>query len=326
MSALAVLQLVALAGLGFAALAGGVVSVATPAALSRVALWAPERRHRALLLLSLAPLGLGFVGLLAALLPSFVALGWPAHDHCLRHHGHVHLCFQHPPSHAASPASWLLLALAVAWLVIKLFGGLIGLARAARVASRLLDAPSADDRIDVRVLPTEAPLCLLVGVVRPTVVISEGLVAHVSEDDLAVMLHHERAHAIRRDTLLTILARVASVFFWRPTRARLLGALTLAAEQSCDEAAGRAVGDRLRVAEVILKVEQLLLAPPGLTGVAASFGGDVQARIEALLEPPRAPGSLRHPLALVALTVLGLLAASDALHHATESLLGALTH
>lgn len=326
MNVVGVLQLVLLAGLGFALLAGVAVSAVTPAVLAGVAPWAPERRHRALLLLSVAPLVLGVIGLLAALLPSLLALRWPAHDHCLAHHGHVHLCFLHPPTHAANLASWLLLTLAAGWLAARALRSLAGILRAAHVATRLLEPRYNDPRLGARVLPTETPLCLLVGVVRPAVVVSEGLLARVPPADLAVMLHHERAHALRRDTALLLVARAATALVWRPSRARLLRALTLAAEQSCDEAAGRAVGDRLRVAEVILRVERLLQTPTGLASVAASFGGDVPARVEALLEPPRQPGTLARPIALVSLAALGLLAASDPLHHATESLLGALTH
>jgi Zn-dependent protease with chaperone function len=325
-NALGGLQLVLLAGLGFALLAGLAVSALTPAAVTHVEGWAPERRHRALFLLALSPLLLGLVGLFAALLPSVLALRWPAHDHCLAHNGHVHLCFLHPPAHAGNHASWVVLALALGWAAARAAGALVALLRAARVAAKCLDLRYDDALLGARVLPTSAPLCMLVGLVRPAVVVSEGLLARVSAAELAVMLHHERAHAVRRDTLLRLLAYGATVSMWRPARARLLRALTLSAEQSCDEAAGRAIGDRLQVAEVILEVERLLEPPPvALSGVAASFGGDVSARVEALLEPPLPPGTLARPLTLLLLAVLGLIAASEPLHHLTESLLGALT-
>ncbi len=327
MNALGGAQLVALAGLGFALLSALLVSAITPAAVAHVERWDPERRHRALVLLALAPPALGLVSLFAALLPSVLALRWPAHDHCLAHHGHVHLCFLHPPTHPGNGASWLVLALALGWLAARATRALVELRRASRAAARLLSQSHGDVRLHARVLPAEAPLCLLVGVMRPVVVVSEGLVAQVSSADLAVLLHHERAHAARRDTLLRLVVRAATALLWGPARTRLLRALALAAEQSCDEAAGRAVGDRLQVAAVILKAERLLQAPPAaLASAAAAFGGDVPARVEALLAPPRPPGTLARPAALAVLATIALVAASSSLHHLAESLLGALTH
>jgi hypothetical protein len=84
----------------------------------------------------------------------------------------------------------------------------------------------------------------------------------------------------RRDTLRRLLAGTATFFLRRPARRRLLAALTLAAEQRCDEAATRAVGDRLRFVEVLRKVERLLQAPPAArASVAAPYGGDEPARV-----------------------------------------------
>jgi hypothetical protein len=82
------------------------------------------------------------------------------------------------------------------------------------------------------------------------------------------------------------------------------------------------------VAEAILGVERMLSAPLAeLRPVAAFFGGHaVPQRIAALLDEPRHEGRVT-VMAIALVSVLGLvLAASELLHHSTESLLGALVH
>jgi hypothetical protein len=115
---------------------------------------------------------------------------------------------------------------------------------------------------------------------------------------------------------------------WPSARAQLLGALELAAEQSCDEVAASRVGDRLLVAEVILRVERLMQAPASrLAPVAVGFGGDsVPQRVSALLEAPKRTGNVLVLGLGFAVMLCGVLAASEPLHHLTESLLEALVH
>jgi hypothetical protein len=81
---------------------------------------------------------------------------------------------------------------------------------------------------------------------------------------------------------------------WPSARAKVISALELAAEQSCDEVAASRVGDRLQVAEAILNVERLLqVGVSSLSPLAASFGGDtVPQRVLALLEAPRRSGNV----------------------------------
>jgi hypothetical protein len=114
---------------------------------------------------------------------------------------------------------------------------------------------------------------------------------------------------------------------WPSARRRVLQALEIAAEQSCDEAAARTIGDRLAMAEVILKVERLLQPlPRGLGPLALSFGGTaVELRVSALLESPRTEHR-SIAVVLLALLLVALFAASEPLHHLTETLLGTLTH
>jgi beta-lactamase regulating signal transducer with metallopeptidase domain len=199
--------------------------------------------------------------------------------------------------------------------------------RARRWASGLLARACADAALGVRILPTEQPLCALLGVVRPSIVLSRGLMSSVDPGELRAILEHERAHADRRDTLWALMARLCSVSMLPSRRRELLAELALAAEQSSDERAASVVGDRLAMAEVILKVERLVQDAPARFGVlAASFSGiGVIERVTALLEPPRE--RRRRWLAPLLLTsaVVVLLLEGASFHHLLETLIGALT-
>jgi Zn-dependent protease with chaperone function len=329
MSVLGVIQLILLAGLSFVLLLGVLASCCAPLVLSGTSSWSPERRHRALLLLSIAPGVIAAFGVLAVLAPSLLGFLWPVYDHCLRHDDHhVHLCLVHLPEHLGNAPSWIVLVLGVGWLSVRAVGALAELYRASKCARQLRVHGTGDPELGAHILPTAAPLCLLVGLVSPTLFLSEGLLAGIGRDQLAIILHHERAHAARRDVLVRLVARAGTFFLLPRVRAHVLAALELAAEQSCDEVAASHAGDRLQVAETILKVERLFqTATSGIAPLAVAFGGvTVPERISALLEAPRRSGNVRGLAVGFALMLCGVLATSAPLHHMTESLLEALVH
>ncbi len=329
MSLLGVIQLILLAGLAFVVIFGCLASCSAPLILAGTASWSPERRHRALLLLSVAPVVSAAFGVLAVLMPSLLGLIWPEYDHCLGHDDHhVHLCLVHLPRHLGSASSWLVLMAAVGWLSFKATSAAAVLYRAWRCAERLGLQGRGDVDLGANILPTTTPLCLLIGISRPTLFLSQGLLEEIDREQLAVVLHHERAHAARRDILARVVASAGTMFMWPSVRMQVLGALELAAEQSCDEVAASNVGDRLQVAEVILKVERLLqTAASGVAPLAASFGGvTVPERVAALLRAPRRSGNLLLLSLGFASMLCAVLAASGPLHHVTESLLEALVH
>jgi Zn-dependent protease with chaperone function len=329
MSVLSVIQLILLAGLSFVAIWGCAASCCAPLILSGTASWSPERRHRALLLLSIAPLVFAAAGVLAVLMPSLLGSFWPEFDHCLGHDDHhVHLCLVHLPRHLGNAPSWLVLMLGSGWISVKASMTVAELYRASKCAERLRMHGRGDADLGASILPTTAPLCLLVGVLKPTLFLSQGLLGGVGREQIAVILHHERAHAARRDILVRLVARAGALFMLPRQRARVLDALELAAEQSCDEVAASSVGDRLQVAEAILKVERLLQPmTSGMASLAASFCGvTVPERVSALLRAPRRSGNVLILGLGFALMLCGVLAASGPLHHATESLLETLVH
>jgi Zn-dependent protease with chaperone function len=328
-SVLGAIQLIMLAGAGFALLLGGVASCCTPLVVSATASWAPERRHRALLLLSVAPMALAGFGLLAVLAPSLLAIAWPAYDHCLVHDDHhVHLCLVHLPHHVGNAASCVALLLVIAWTLARATRALADLHGAARSISQLRLHGRGDAELGATVLPTATPICLLAGVFEPILFLSSGLFSAVGPDAIQVILHHERAHAARRDILLRLVARASTLFLWPSSRVRLLAALELAAERSCDEYAASMVGDRLQVAEAILKVERSLHASGSrLSPLSVAFGGEtVPQRVSALLEAPPRSGNVALLAAAFGALSCGVLASSGPLHHWTESLLAALVH
>lgn len=83
------------------------------------------------------------------------------------------------------------------------------------------------------------------GFLRPVVVLSSGLVAHLNPAELAAVLAHERHHVLRRDPLRLWVARAAcAAFLWLAPARRLLRAFVLASELAADAFAMERVGQR----------------------------------------------------------------------------------
>ncbi|HZA76483.1 MAG TPA: M56 family metallopeptidase [Acidimicrobiales bacterium] len=143
------------------------------------------------------------------------------------------------------------------------------------------------------------------GVVRPRVVVSRGLVAALSPEELAAVLHHERYHVGNWDTLKVMVARAApAAFFFLPAlghlRDRYLAGRELAADRRAIDAAG---GRPLAAA-----LHQALERPAWASfGAAAAVGGSefLAMRVEQL-ESGREPSLARVPRWASAVTVAGL--------------------
>ncbi len=329
MSVVASLQLFLLAALLFALLGSAIASVAVPVVHRLTVNAAPDARHRTLLVLATLPAVFIVVAMVATVAPSVLGLVWPGYDHCLAHGGsHAHLCFVHLPEQAGGLASWSLLAAALLFLAVRAAVGIARVRGAARVCARLLSHGVEEPRLSARVVPTSSPLCVSVGLLHPETVLSAGFLRGVDAGQLEAVLVHERAHAARRDALSRTVASATTVLMLPSARQRLLRELELSAEQSCDEAAAVAIGDRLTMAEVILKVERLLgEVPPGLTPVAVPFGGTtIPLRIAALLAPPKVSRQTVLGKAFVVCALVAVLGASDPLHHLTETVVGLLVH
>ncbi len=192
---------------------------------------------------------------------------------------------------------------------------------------RNLQALSSSSSSEANLLATDRPLALSVGFIKPQVYISKALKQGLSEEQLQIVLAHEQAHVKRRDGLWRYLAEAGSYLHLPRTRQLLLSDLTLATEQACDEAASRAQGNRIQVAETILAVERLMQphGPVKGTAPACFFNNHSIARVQSLLDTgaaqkKRIPVLLVLPLA----TVLAAVVYVEPLHHGTEWLLRGL--
>ncbi len=309
-----------LVGVFFGGLASWAALRVAGSALTRVA---PRTRFAILWLLSALP-ALGAVSVVGiSFAPSVLdALGLVA-DHCSHHLGHAfHLCFVHgsPPE-----TSWPIVAVAVAILGSAALGWvreLRALGRARQWANRLEAVSRYDESLGGWMMSTADRVAFTVGLFSPAVFVSEGLRDTLSPSQFEAVLAHEREHARRRDGLTKRIARLAACLHAPSLRDELLCELDVASEQACDEAAARAIGDRLTVAEAIVSVARLGRrdVPCGAVG----FGtGAIEQRVRGMLE-----GEWAHPgravAALGGVLVVALVVGYESLHHATETLLSHL--
>ncbi len=126
------------------------------------------------------------------------------------------------------------------------------------------------------------------------------------EDKLRAVLSHELAHVQRRDTITSFAAHLNRCVFWfHPLAWWLQRQLALTAEQACDDAGVRAIGERRRYAEVLLDMAEAVrrrgnrLACPGV-GVEGT--GLLGRRIDRILRGASVPAASRAQKALFALT------------------------
>jgi beta-lactamase regulating signal transducer with metallopeptidase domain len=152
-----------------------------------------------------------------------------------------------------------------------------------------------------------APTAYCVGLLRPQVVISSGLLEDLGKPSLRAVLAHEASHRRRRDPLRAALARsVAQGLFYVPTLRDLADATLAENEISADANAAGLTG-RASLAAALLA----MLRSPVPRGSAAMVKGDIlKLRLDAL-ETAKRPAFRPKWLRLVtsALLVGGLLAA-----------------
>lgn len=317
---LAALSGVALLGFGLLAALAAAAGDRWVAAASRPL--SPSTRAWVVFAWAAAPAAIALALVAATLWPSLGAALGLAVDHCPAHDGHVHLCLHHLPARGPGVVGSLGLATFAVVAGAALAHGL----RAARLA-RLARLRSAELAPGVGVLESPSAFAVSLGWLRPTVVVSTGLIERLTPAQLDVVLMHERAHAVRRDALVLTVARVVTAVHLPHVRRRILADLALACEQACDEEAARACGDRVRVAETIVAAERAAASanPSPVAGLAFG-GGEVVQRVESLLAAPIDIGGTHRLRWILLAAGAALAAAARHVHHWTETFLDHLPH
>jgi beta-lactamase regulating signal transducer with metallopeptidase domain len=222
-----------------------------------------------------------------------------------------------PPVAAEQPARWTLAEwaqlagtlLCGVWLVGLTIGAirsLIGLVRLRRWVRTIVlaDSPALAAAVDAaaksmglsgkitlyrsNVLP--APVTC--GLLRPRIVVPEGIESQLPADQLVAVLKHELAHLRRRDLWIGLMQQFAQiVYWWNPLVHLTNRQLADLREQICDEIAIRDLPQPGDYAATLLRIAEQCSrrAPvPATLGFGASAGRQLERRIRRIVSLPRA--------------------------------------
>jgi Zn-dependent protease with chaperone function len=161
------------------------------------------------------------------------------------------------------------------------------------VAERNLLLPGAS------VVDHDVPVAYCLPGLRPRLVLSRGALSLLSNDELAAVLAHERAHLTQRHDLVVLpFVALGATFPAIPAVRTARAEVALLIELLADDRAARR-HDRQHLARALWKIGTGE-APAGAMGAA---GEDVLVRARRLLDPPR-PLGRRAALAVVGLAAL----------------------
>lgn len=134
---------------------------------------------------------------------------------------------------------------------------------------------------------------VLMGILRPTILIPASLASSLTPDDLESILLHELAHLKRNDHLVLILQRLSeTIFFFHPAIWWISRDLDLRREECCDDTVLRAGAAPLVYAKALLKVAQSCSSPQVPSGwslAATDSPSHLVRRIRRILREPSQP-------------------------------------
>lgn len=151
----------------------------------------------------------------------------------------------------------------------------------------------------VVLLPVDRPIAISFRAPQAVIVLSQGLVDRLDNDELVAVVDHEAAHlAHRHQRLQAVRVAVAPTLGRLPIIRRSVAALDLALERSADEAAaGHDPNRRAALRRSLLALAGLAPVPGAVAGFADAE--TLAARVRALDEPPAPLAPFAHRLLYV---------------------------
>ena len=161
------------------------------------------------------------------------------------------------------------------------------------------------------------------GFIHKRCFVTDNLIAQTSQQEQAIIIAHEQAHAMHSDPLKKWLFSILAAFFIPTIGKRLRLHMTLAMEQEADNAVISEKLDSTAVASTLVKVARLNAqqTPVCNNELVANFGAQVlEQRVYFLLGQLNLKPANKYVItALVIATLLLCLSSIDALHHFIET-------
>jgi Zn-dependent protease with chaperone function len=183
-------------------------------------------------------------------------------------------------------------------------------------------------------IDADAPIMALVGVIRPRLLVTRGLVGALTDEEFAASVAHEIGHSRAWDNLKRLLMRAAPDVLTSTAAARAIERRwASASEHSADRmAASDSPVARCALASALVKVARLT---PTATPIAEPIstlvdGGEIVSRVERLLADATPPVRRRSVLGWTGFVLVAIAAAASygpllqVVHSATEVLVHSL--
>ncbi|MFQ5882990.1 MAG: M56 family metallopeptidase [Candidatus Methylomirabilales bacterium] len=142
--------------------------------------------------------------------------------------------------------------------------------------------------LSLRVFETPRPMALTLGLVRPQVLLSEGMISTLSEEELGAVLCHEVGHVRHRDPFRLALVRfLADAVWFLPVARPLAGNFADAVEEKADDWAVASTRQPVELASALVKTAKAAVGQPIPAATSLAGNLSVEDRVERLLGEER---------------------------------------